>query len=97
MMKTESCFTRLYPSRNMNGRDYSLLSCHPWRKCHLKTITSKDQSAFKAAVGLLESCEQVGMTPLAVGRALLGVDRIALLVYECITTWSPVMERKYGT
>lgn len=40
---------------------------------------------------------RTGMTPLAVGRALLGVDRIALLVYECITTWSPVMERKYGT
>lgn len=62
---------------------------------HGANATSKqshptDQSAFKAAVGLLESCElRTGMTPLAVGRALLGVDRIALLVYECVTTLEP--------
>lgn len=48
----------------INGRDFSLISCHPWRKCYPNKVNSivknnHIQSALKAAVGLLESCEQV--------------------------------------
>lgn len=95
MMKTERwlwfvSLYLIYPSRThhgrctMNGRDYSLQSCHPWRKCHLNIVNSIVR--YKSHPIRFESCSRpsrilrTGMTPLAVERALLGVDRIALHV-----------------